>query len=97
MLAYSITQVWSSIEPERYQTIFVSEFEPYYGHLIGKLSNREEKIFCHVYAVDKTTVFVHNFTYLDDSRKSVFGPLKFGRKTGWSTGGEVCANLINIE
>ena len=46
-----------------------SDSAPYYGHFIGKLSNREENIFGHLYAVDKNTVFIQNFTYLDDSRK----------------------------
>ena len=34
--------------------------DSYFGYFIGKLSNREENIFCHLYAVDKNTIFVQN-------------------------------------
>ena len=48
----------------------ISEYSShYYGHFIGKLSNREENIFGQLFAVDKNTVFIQNFTYLDDTRK----------------------------
>ena len=49
---------------------YVLEPAPYYGTLIGKLSNKEEGISGRIYAVDKNTVFIRNFTYTgDNSRK----------------------------
>ena len=50
--------------------ICISEPAPYYGTLIGKLSNKDEGLSGRIYAVDKNTVFIHNFTYTgDNSRK----------------------------
>lgn len=52
--------------------LYVLEPAPYYGTLIGKLSNKEEGISGRIYAVDKNTVFMRNFTYTgDNSRKCV--------------------------
>ena len=50
--------------------LYFIEPAPYYGTLIGKLSNKEEGISGRIYAVDKNTVFIRNFTYTgDNSRK----------------------------
>ena len=42
---------------------------PYYGHFIGKLSNKEKQISCNLFAVDKSTIAVQNFTYEGEARK----------------------------
>ena len=50
--------------------LLILEPAPYYGTLIGKLSNKEEGISGKIYAVDKNTVFILNFTYTgENSRK----------------------------
>ena len=51
--------------------------DSYFGYFIGKLSNREENIFCHLYAVDKNTIFVQNFSYSGDSREWSSSSLHF--------------------
>ena len=50
--------------------LYIVEPAPYYGTMIGKLSNKEEGISGKIYAVDKNTVFILNFTYTgENSRK----------------------------
>ena len=48
----------------------ISEPPPYYGTLIGKLSNKEEGISGKIYAVDKSTVFIRNFTYVGENSRT---------------------------
>ena len=48
----------------------ISEPPPYYGTLIGKLSNKEEGISGKIYAVDKSTVFIRNFTYIGENSRT---------------------------
>ena len=47
----------------------ISDISPYYGTLIGKLSNKEEGISGKIYAVDKNTVFIKNFTYIGNNSR----------------------------
>ena len=48
----------------------ISEPPPYYGTLIWKLSNKEEGISGKIYAVDKSTVFIRNFTYVGENSRT---------------------------
>ena len=52
------------------QYLLILEISPqYYGTLIGKLSNKDEGMSGKIYAVDKNTVFVHNFTYTGENSR----------------------------
>ncbi len=52
--------------------IFSDHASTYFGSFIGKLSNRDENIFGQIFAVDKATVLISNFTYGGDTRKLKF-------------------------
>jgi hypothetical protein len=57
-------------KPHIYESFPLSDASsPYFGHPIGRLSNREENLSGQLFAVDKNTVFIQNLTYLQDSRE----------------------------
>ena len=84
IMTYSIISFFQNIMYRRtvlrsHQAFFIFFYfsfsdsgSPYYGHFIGKLSNREQNLFGQLFAVDKNTVFIQNFTYLHDTRKTIY-------------------------